>query len=285
LGTPLLSKEGHFVGVWGMGLSQSDEFLDIYDRFFEEYDGGKEPADISDGIVKEYLAEFDKDDGVLHDVYFALAKAQWECCAIQKNVYDMVKDIVENEKNIKYYLELGATGSDIKERRKVLRAFLDKLSVPREKARKRKKPRVPKAPALSKGDIFAYPYADGYGGGIALEHLRFYEGDDGLILIALSDIHFSAIPSEKEILDSYPYTIMWFEPKQLPAKKTLIPIGKLDIKNSFNGFAGVNIKPDGGIEASNFGDKLAFELKEGYRERMNKHHIPMKRIRDYITIT
>lgn len=29
------------MGCWGMGITQSDEYCDVYERFMEEYDEGK----------------------------------------------------------------------------------------------------------------------------------------------------------------------------------------------------------------------------------------------------
>lgn len=43
----------------------------------EKYDAGKSVDTITDEILDGYLSEFDADDGILHDVYFALAKCQW----------------------------------------------------------------------------------------------------------------------------------------------------------------------------------------------------------------
>ena len=64
------------MGCWGMGMTQSDEFCEIYSRFMEEYDRGEDPIAIKKEILSEYLAQFDEEDGVLHDVYFAIAKAE-----------------------------------------------------------------------------------------------------------------------------------------------------------------------------------------------------------------
>lgn len=63
------------MGCLGMGVTQSDEFCEVYDRFMESYNQGKCVADIRNEILGQYHAEFDDADGVMHDVYFALAKA------------------------------------------------------------------------------------------------------------------------------------------------------------------------------------------------------------------
>jgi hypothetical protein len=78
------------MGCWGMGITQSDEYCEIYDRFMEEYDEGKPLLDIKQDILDEYLEEFDEDDGVLHDVYFAIGKAEWMCGGISDEILDKI---------------------------------------------------------------------------------------------------------------------------------------------------------------------------------------------------
>ncbi len=126
------------MGCWGMGITQSDEYCEIYERFMDEYDEGRSLSGIKKDILDEYLAEFKEDDGVLHDVYFAIGKAEWMCGGISKEIFDKISHIVKTDANITYYRELEATESDLKLRRKNLEKFLKVLSVPREKTRKRK---------------------------------------------------------------------------------------------------------------------------------------------------
>lgn len=155
-----------------MGLTQSDEYCEIYERFMEEYDEGKPVADITKDILEDYLDEFEEDDGVLHDVYFALGKAEWMCGGISDAIYNRISNIINNNENIVFLKELEATESDLKLRKKNLEKFLKSLSVPREKARKRKTPEskyvpcekvtYPPLPKLKIGDVFAYKHKKGY---------------------------------------------------------------------------------------------------------------------------
>ena len=78
-----------------MGITQSDEYCEIYERFIEEYDEGKPVADITKDILDEYLDEFEENDGILHDVYFALGKAEWMCGGISASIYNRVRQIIE----------------------------------------------------------------------------------------------------------------------------------------------------------------------------------------------
>lgn len=109
------------MGCWGMGITQSDEYCEIYERFIEEYDEGKPLSDIKKDILDEYLEEFDENDGILHDVYFAIGKAEWMCGGISAEILSKITQIIDSEKNIDFYKELEASKSDLKLRQKKFR--------------------------------------------------------------------------------------------------------------------------------------------------------------------
>ena len=88
------------MGCWGMGITQSDEYCEIYDRFMEEYDEGKPLLDIKQDILDEYLEEFDEDDGVLHDVYFVIGEAEWMCGGISDEILDKITRIINSGANV-----------------------------------------------------------------------------------------------------------------------------------------------------------------------------------------
>ena len=152
------------MGYWGMGLAQSDEFCEIYGQFMEKYDQGEPVAGISKDILAQYHKEFDDKDDIMHDVYFALAKAEWMCCEQSKDILKRVGEIIASQANIQFYKELGATASELKIRQKKLEAFNAALQIPRAKPRKRypysldvEKP----FPPMEIGDCFAYKYDQG----------------------------------------------------------------------------------------------------------------------------
>lgn len=151
------------MGVWGMGMTQSDEFCEVYENFMEQYNKGLEAADITAAILSQYHEEFDESDGVWHDVYFALAKAEWMCCAQSEQILSKVKNIIETEGNIAFYRELGATESDLKKRRRNLEKFWTTLQTPRAKPKRREKePQIKKLPPVQAGDCYAYKFGSGY---------------------------------------------------------------------------------------------------------------------------
>lgn len=145
------------MGVWGSGLTQSDEYCEVYDSFMEKYDAGESVEAITDEILNGYLSEFDADDGILHDVYFALAKCQWMCGVLSEAIMSTVKDIIQNGKNLEFLKELEADDCFLRNRKKNLDKFLLSLEVPRNNPRKRKfTPKERSLPPANVGDVFSY---------------------------------------------------------------------------------------------------------------------------------
>lgn len=158
------------MSCWGMGITQSDEYCEIYERFMEEYDEGKPVKDITADILEEYLSEFDAEDGILHDVYFALAKGQWMCGGVQPEILEKVRTIIVSGANLEFLRELEADERDLKQRKRNLDKFLAGLQVPRSAVRKRKKPesayvppkKHPPLPQVRLGDVVVYPDKEGW---------------------------------------------------------------------------------------------------------------------------
>ena len=153
------------MGCWGMGITQSDEFCEVYDQFMKRYNNGDEVSAITEDILIEYNSEFSEDDGVMHDVYFALAKAEWMCCAQSKMIFDKVKNIIESGANICFYRELEASEKDLKVRQKNLEKFWDSLQTPRAKPRQRRidpLDRIKELPPFKPGECYAYKHEKGY---------------------------------------------------------------------------------------------------------------------------
>ncbi len=153
------------MGAWGMGIAQSDEYCEVYEKFMKQYGDDAEVSDITANILAEYYKYFDVNDAVMHDVYFALAKAEWMCCAQSEGILTKVKEIIETDANIIFYRELEATEPNLKLRRKNLQKFWETLQTPRSKPRKRIKDtsdKVKELPPVQTGECYAYKFNDGY---------------------------------------------------------------------------------------------------------------------------
>ena len=181
------------MGCWGMGLAQTDEFCEVYDNFMEEYDEGKPVAEITAEILAKYHEEFDDDDGIMHDIYFALAKAEWMCKEQSEAILARVKEIIETKANIEFYRELETTESDLKIRQRNLEKFWNMLQTPREKARKRKRTALSvekEFPPMEVGDCFAYKYEEGFRVICILERFRPRPNSEDTVSVALfADIY------------------------------------------------------------------------------------------------
>ena len=150
------------MGCWGMGLNQSDEYCEVYEIFMQSYDKGMAVAEIRQEILSQYLKEFEKDDPILHDVYFALAKAGWMCCDQSSELMDRVKTIIDSGANLEFYRELGADDRDLALRQKKLDTFWASLQTPRAKPRKRHPaPKERELPDLTPGDLLTYKAPQG----------------------------------------------------------------------------------------------------------------------------
>lgn len=149
------------MGWLGMGITQGDDYYETYRLFMECYDKGEEIEDITRRILNEQFLQFEESDGVNHDVYFALAKAQWKCGALSDHLLEKVKYIVESGENLNYLAELGADTADLKKRQKALAAFLKSLTVPVDVPRKRHRLSAERAlPDMTVGDCFSYRFED-----------------------------------------------------------------------------------------------------------------------------
>lgn len=218
------------MGCWGMGITQSDEYCEIYERFMEEYDTGKPVADIKKDILEEYLTEFDENDGVLHDVYFAIGKAEWMCGGISSDIFEKITLIIKRGANIAFYKELEATEQDLKLRQKNLERFLHALSVPRGKTKKRKIPTEkyteiikPRLPFFHPGDIFAYKTGERYRLLCLISRNRLYTKCAAYCYIW--EKFYNRIPSMEELIQEKILPIGYFTEDTFPGMDKLIWIG------------------------------------------------------------
>lgn len=221
------------MGCWGMGIAQSDEFCEVYERFMEKYNEGMEVSEITSAILAGYHKEFDDEDGILHDVYFALAKAEWMCCSQSPEILARVRTIIESGANIEFLRELEADEPDLKARRKNLDKFILTLNIPREKPKRRTPPpkkRTFQYMQLEKGDVFCYKSKNVLYGGIILEKIR------GCCLVALTEA-LPAVPKEpEEVLCAPAFTAAWTN--ELLPESRMKRLGSVGVEGHYNGRAG-----------------------------------------------
>ena len=155
------------MGTWGTAIKDNDTFADIYDDFFELYNKGEEPDDISKKIIADNweMLEIEEDK---NNVWFALALAQWETKSLRADVLSKVEDIITSGHDLKIWYDLEASEQDIKKRKIVLDKFLEKLRLDKPKAKPRKKKKL-YSPIFATGDCLIFKMDNGnYGGAVVL---------------------------------------------------------------------------------------------------------------------
>ncbi|QGQ99762.1 hypothetical protein EHS13_35320 [Paenibacillus psychroresistens] len=82
------------MGAWGTGISSNDTYCEVYERFFSMYNEGQEADEISRALI-EIFDETIRCEEDHTNFWFALAKAQWECKALEPEVFEKVKSLIE----------------------------------------------------------------------------------------------------------------------------------------------------------------------------------------------
>jgi hypothetical protein len=128
------------MGTWNTKINGNDAFQDIYQSFFDLYNQGQNPSDISKQIQDDFAEMFnDYDDR--NNSLFGLALAQWESKSLDSNIYRQVKEIIETGNDLEVWKGLGADNKTIEKRKKELDKFLTQISTEREKPKCRVRPK------------------------------------------------------------------------------------------------------------------------------------------------
>jgi len=239
------------MGAWGTAISSNDTYADIYGKFFDLYNDGLDVTEISKKLIADNQEILnDKDD--CNNFWFALAKSQWECKQLDKDIFDRVKKIIETGADLEVWRQLDTDEKDIKKRKIVLEKFLADLQTEKPKAKSRKK-KIIRQPVFEKGDCLTFKLENGnYGGAVVLEAIK--DTEYGHNLIATTRINQPNKPTKKdfenaEVLlmnfeswDNKP-VVQWYLP--IRHKRTAHLIEKVDtidvqidyaIEKSMNGF-------------------------------------------------
>lgn len=239
------------MGAWGTAISSNDTYADIYGEFFDLYNDGLDVAEISKKLIADNQ-ETISDKGDCNNFWFALAKAQWECKQLDKDIFDRVKKVIETGADLEVWRQLDADEKDIKKRKVVLDKFLTNLQTERPKAKPRKK-KIIRQPVFEKGDCLTFKLESGnYGGAVVLEAIK--DSEYGHNLIATTRINQMSKPTKKdfenaEVLvmnyaswDNKP-VVQWYLPARHKQTANLIErVATIDVQivydinTSMNGF-------------------------------------------------
>ena len=126
------------MGAWNTAINGNDTFLDVYRAFFDLYNQGRNPIEVSKQVLDDLQAMFN-DHEDRNNSLFALALAQWETKSLDHSTLDTIKTIVKTDDDIKLWKELGADESSLAGRKTILEKFLAQISTEREKPKRRKR--------------------------------------------------------------------------------------------------------------------------------------------------
>ena len=253
---------------WGTGIKQSDEFMDVYDEFFELYKDDAVAIEIYQTILNEYQQEFSDEESspLLYTVYYALAQCLWECGVKDNWLWQKIKDIIDTDADLKFWNELGVEPQLEKSRRKALQKFWEKINSEPTKIRKPKKTTAKREPTLHKGDLYAYVCENGYRVALVLDFVW------DSYLTAISEAIFDHVPDEAEAMASYTHTLTWFSTRASIPKKDRILISNLNIAGNYNNRAGLLFSPSM-VGCSSIGEREFFFNLEAATQCMEKNKI------------
>ena len=185
------------MGTWGTGIKDNDTATDIYDNFFELYNEGKNPVDISKQLIADNQ-ELITDKYSSNEFWLTLALAQWETKSLDKEVFQKVKTIIDNREDLEIWRHQDADEKTLQNRQRKLEDFLLKISTEKSKAKTRKQPKFP-APIFSKGDCLTFQLKNGnYGGAVILAADEKY----GFNLVITTRLNQPNIPEQKDFMNN-----------------------------------------------------------------------------------
>ncbi|HEY5406551.1 MAG TPA: hypothetical protein VIJ92_05685 [Ginsengibacter sp.] len=169
------------MGTWGTNIKENDTSGDIYDNYFDLYNEGQHPVDISAKLILENKELINSPDDC-NNFWFALALAQWETKSLDTDVFEKVKTIIESGSDLQVWEDLDADEKDIESRKVHLQDFLNKIQTEKTKVRAKEKQKNVK-PIFSVGDCLTFIHENGnYGGVVILGEIN--DTETGFNLVA-----------------------------------------------------------------------------------------------------
>jgi len=129
------------MGTWSYHIGHDDTFADVYECFFDHYNGGM-AAELASQRVLEELSDAFTDSDDRHEAHFALALAQWETQTLDAESLKAVSSIIASGENLENWKDRSASQADLGKRGAALESFLKQISQPRRTKKRRKKPKL-----------------------------------------------------------------------------------------------------------------------------------------------
>lgn len=245
------------MGAWGTAISSNDTYSDIYGEFFDLYNDGLDVAEISKKLIADNK-EIINDTDDCNNFWFALAKAQWECKQLDKDIFYRVKEIVETGADLEVWRQLDANEKDIKKRKVVLDKFLADLQTERPKAKSREK-KIIRQPVFEKGDCLTFKLENGnYGGAIVLEAIK--DSEYGHNLIATTRINQPNKPTKNDFENAEVLVMNYASWDNKPNVKWYLPIRHKHIAQLIETTSSLEVQKKYNINSSMFGFVADFDI-------------------------
>jgi len=264
------------MSYWGYGIKQSDEFSDVYDRFFELYKDDAKAMDVYKVVFEEYMDDCSEEENFpyLYTAYYALAYCLWECGEKDEALWSKIKDIIDSGVDIKFWQDSDSEHSTEK-RQKALIGFWERINSVPQKIKKPKRPQNKREPSLHKGDLYAYKCDEGYRVALVLDYVW------NSFLTAISEEIFENLPNEDTAMASHTHTVTWFSQRESISKKERIKISDIPVTGNYNNRAGL-LFSDSVVGCSSIGYRRFFFDTEEASADMEKNKIGRYKMSDLL---
>lgn len=185
------------MGTWGTSIEENDTYNDIEREFLDLYNQGVSLEKIYSEFISD--EDFEEVPEESHDFWFAIADLLWQCKGLNAKVHKVVQSIIESKSDLNYWKETNGIDEDIKEREKELNHFLEKISIPKKRAKRRVK-KILHDSLFKKGDLLTFKLENkSYGIALVIDDENGIKTESGKNLIVLSDFESIDKPKLNEI--------------------------------------------------------------------------------------
>lgn len=231
------------MGCWGVALSSSDTYQDIYYSFFQQYNANISPLEIVTNLERDFQ-EILLDDDEAPDFIYAVCKALWEVGVELTQYRQALSKIAETKYEVERWVRLGGADKDSVKRQRNVEALQEKILIKKPKPRRPKKVRLVDA-YFEKGECLTFRDADGfYTAAVVLNADK--QTESGLNLLLAVDYLNTVAPNEDVFLNGncrmfedfdgiirpwglYCYR---FEVKKLPIE--IKSVGKVEVSREYS---------------------------------------------------
>lgn len=185
------------MGTWSAAIFGNDTSCEVKEYFFEQYNSGKEPADLQQEILNLYGQSLD-DREERYNVLLALAHCLWQTKALDEKMLAEIRKIIIDGLDLAVCKDLGAGKPFLRQREKALNKLLTDIESPKETMKKRVKQPVPVDSVYRNGCCLAFQYPNGEWGVAITVECEFFKRK-ATLHYAQTDIRQTNIPTMRDV--------------------------------------------------------------------------------------